>query len=119
MKNVFTLPLLALLCGCATQTTVPVQNHAIQTSAPRGHLQNVSRDIQGWHNFQHPDCPYVRVVGAKIVERDSDSTVEHWTIEACKQKQFTYQALILPYPDGGIGVSVSNVDLSPANVSGP
>jgi hypothetical protein len=63
--------------------------------------------------MQNPGCPFNRVTNAQIVESGSESTLEHWTIEACKDKSFTYRVLIMPHPSGGIGDMVSNLKDAP------
>ena len=49
-----------------------------------------------------------------MVEKDSDSTVEHWTIEACSGKSFAYEVVVFPEPDGGVTDMVGDIDDSPS-----
>ncbi len=95
-----------LLAGCATSQTAAT--HGIGTSARGQHVSNVARDIAGWHNAHHPDCQFVRPVRAQIIRDEGDAVVEHWTIEACDSKEFTYRAYLLP-SRGALTVMVSDV----------
>ena len=65
------------------------------------------RDVAGWHNAQPPDCPFVRPVVAEIIRDEGDAVVEHWTIEACQSRNFTYRVYLLP--GAGLTVMVSDV----------
>ena len=53
-------------------------------------------------------APFVRPVAAEIVRDEGDAVVEHWTIEACMGKNFTYRAYLLP-SRGALTVMVSDV----------
>ena len=81
-----------------------------ETSVPKAQISAVVRDVAEWHNMQHSDCQYVKPLGSKTVERDGDSTIEHWSIEACSGKAFTYKVRVVPHPGGGVTDSVSNLD---------
>ena len=50
----------------------------------------------------------MRPVSAKIIRDDGDAVVEHWTIEGCGGKHFTYRAYLLP-SRGALTVMVSDV----------
>ena len=88
----------------------------METSVPVHQTGNVTRDIVEWHAMKHPDCPFQNVSGAKIVKREKDSVTEHWTIQACAGKQFTYRVFILPH-EGGITDAVGDVEAA-AEASG-
>lgn len=94
------------LSGCATSPAGPC--HPLGTTACGGQATNVARDVAGWHNAQEAACPYVRPVSAQIVRDEGDAVVEHWTIEACDGKHFTYRAYLLP-SGGALTVMVSDV----------
>jgi hypothetical protein len=93
------------LAGCAS---APAASYgSLGTSARASQVANVARDVAGWHNSQQPDCPYVRPVSVEIIRDEGDAVVEHWTVEACESRQFTYRAYLLP--GNGLTVMVSNV----------
>jgi hypothetical protein len=85
---------------------------ALHTTVSGRNVEDVSRDVQGWHDMQHPSCKFVRVVSAEVAARSPKDVTEHWTIQACKEQQFTYRVYIIP-SNGTITDSVSNVDGSP------
>jgi hypothetical protein len=89
------------------------------TAVPNSQIQAIVRDVAQWHDMQYPDCAFVKAVGSNLIEKDADSTVEHWSIEACAGKTFTYRVLVMPRPDGGVSDSVSNVDGSPIDSGEP
>ena len=72
-------------------------------------MSGAARDVVEWHAMKHPDCPFQNVSGAKIVKREKDSVTEHWTIQACAGKQFTYRVFIIPQ-EGGITDAVGDVE---------
>ena len=80
------------------------------TAVPNAQISAVVRDVSQWHDMQNPDCRYVQPVGSMLVERTSDHSVEHWTIEACSKQQFTYKVTVLDTTGGSITNMVSNVD---------
>ena len=80
------------------------------TAVPNSQIKAIVRDVAEWHDMQHPGCTFVRATGSKLVEKNADSTVEHWSIEACSGKVFTYRVMVMPQSDGGVSDSVSNVD---------
>jgi len=92
--------------GCASAPAKPCS--PLGTSACGAQTANVARDVAGWHNAHQASCPYVRPIFAQIVRDEGDAVVEHWTIEACESKQFTYRAYLLPM-GGGLTVMVSDV----------
>ena len=96
---------IAALTGCAATPAKPCG--PLGTSACGGQAANVARDVAGCHNAQQPDCPFVRPVAAEIIRDEGDAVVEHWTIEACQSKHFTYRAYLLP--GAGLTVMVSDV----------
>lgn len=103
-----------LLTACAHQ---PAASYGgLGTSVSGQHVANVTRDVQGWHNAQNPDCPFTRAVKATVVEEDSDGVTERWTIEGCDGRLFDYEAYIMAM-GGGLTVMVSNADGSPASVT--
>ena len=67
----------------------------LHTSARGRNVDDLTRDVAQWHDSKHPDCKFAKVVGAEIVKQESDSITEHWTIQACEGKQFTYRVYIL------------------------
>ena len=83
----------------------------METSVPVHQIGNVTRDIVEWHAMKHPDCPFQNVSGAKIVKREKDSVTEHWTIQACAGRQFTYRVFILPH-EGGLTDAVGDVEVA-------
>lgn len=89
------------------------------TAVPNSQIQAVVRDVAGWHDMQHPDCTFVRASGSKLIEEGADSTIEHWSIEACSGKIFTYRVLVMPGPGDSVTDSVSNVDGSPVGSAMP
>ena len=119
MNRHYLVLLFVIFTGCAQQPAENTQPLNLQTTAPSNQITNLARDIQEWHNLQHPDCPYVKVISAQVIERKPKMALEHWTIEACKKQQFTYSLEIFPQPGGGIGDSVFNVDISPVKSSKP
>ena len=104
--KIWLLAAVAALAGCAASPATPC--HALGTSACGGQASNVARDVAGWHNAHNASCPYVRPVSAKIIRDDGDAVVEHWTIEGCDGKRFTYRAYLLP-SRGAMTVMVSDV----------
>src|SRR5690606_10106820 len=93
------------LAGCAS---APATSYgSLGTTARASQVANVARDVAGWHNAQQPNCPYVRPLSVKVIRDEGDAVVEHWTVEACEGKQFTYRAYLLP--GNGLTVMVSNV----------
>lgn len=110
MKRALLVGLFAL-CGCASDAHEP--SGTLNTSVTGRHISDISRDVQQWHDMQNPSCLFNRVINAQVVKDEKESTVEHWTIEACKGESFTYRVLIMPYPNGGIGDMVSNLDGGP------
>ncbi|GHD75816.1 hypothetical protein GCM10007164_28240 [Luteimonas padinae] len=101
-----TVLLAAVLGGCASAPAGPCSS--LGTSACGDQAANVARDVAGWHNAQHPTCPYVRPISAEILRRERGSVVEHWKIEACDAKEFTYRAYLMPSA-GALTVMVSDV----------
>jgi len=81
-----------------------------ETSVPNAQISAVVRDVAEWHNMQHPDCQFVKPLGSETVEKDADGTVEHWSIEACAGKAFTYKVAVFPQAGGAVTDMVSNVD---------
>jgi hypothetical protein len=45
---------------------------------------------------------------ATIIRDEGDAVVEHWTIQACESREFTYRAYLLPSA-GSLSVMVSDV----------
>ncbi len=91
---------------------------SLHTSVSGRNVADISRDVQGWHDAQHAGCKFVKVVAAEFITQEPKSIVEHWTIEACKDQQFTYRVLIIS-GTGGITDMVSNVDDSAAMPTKP
>ena len=116
MRHLSTLVLMALL-GCATQPqqSEPATPAAFDTTVRGRNIRDVSRDVQQWHDMMHPECKFVRVTATNIVNQEQDKAVEHWTIEACDQKPFTYRVMVI-HRGNGILDSVGNVDGSPLKV---
>lgn len=93
--------------------TVPaVASESGPTLVPDHQLAAVVRDVAQWHDGQHADCRFQKALGYNVVERARKESVEHWTIEGCNGRQFTYRVRIF-VQGGGIVDSVSNVDGSP------
>jgi len=115
----YKIVILALVVvGCTQQTVRPTQSLGIHTSVSGRNVNDIARDVQEWHDVQNPKCTYKKVVAAEVVKRESGSVIEHWTIEACNHKLFTYEVSIIP-GRGGITDAVSNVDESPAKYNEP
>jgi hypothetical protein len=81
-----------------------------ETAVPNSQIAAVVRDVAQWHDMRHPDCRFLKAKGSVVVEKDSDSTAEHWTVEACSGKSFTYRVVVFPEPDGGVTDMVGDVD---------
>jgi hypothetical protein len=81
-------------------------------------VADITRDVQGWHDMQHSDCKFVKVLGAEVASQDQRSIIEHWTVEACKGQAFIYKVLIIP-GTGALTDAVSNLDGSPVGASKP
>jgi len=105
--------LLASLFIAFCSAPVPVSADALTTSVKGRNIQDISRDVQQWHDAQHADCKFSAVTQATVVEKNGDSTTEHWTIKACNDQEFTYKVFIMSR-QGGITDMVSNVDGSAA-----
>jgi len=88
-----------------------ISGDGMETSVSVRQTGNITRDIVQWHDMKHPDCPFHKVSGAQIVKRENDSVTEHWTIQACAGKQFTYRVWILP-GEGGITDVVGDIEAS-------
>ena len=112
MKRLFFI-LIPLFIGCSSPTTDPANASAptpkFDSIAKDRLIDDVTRDIQGWHNRQFPDCKLSKVVSAKVLESKPDSSVEAWTIEGCSGRQFTYKLTIMPN-SGFNSVFVGNID---------
>ncbi len=89
---------------------------SLHTSVPESGIDAITRDVQQWHEFQHPNCKFAAVTAADVVSQTEKTTVEHWTITACQQQEFTYKVLILRNTHGAWSDAVSNVDESPLHV---
>ena len=91
-----------------------------ETAVPNVQIGAVVRDVAQWHDLKHPDCRFVKAIGSEAVKKDADGTVEHWTIEACSGKQFTYEVAAFPSPDGGITDMVGDIEgAKPSNFAPP
>jgi hypothetical protein len=109
MSRAFVLALAAataMISACATSPAGPC--NALGTSVCGVHVENFARDIAGWHNRQNPACPYVRPLRARIIRDEVDAVVEHWTVQACESREFTYRAYLLPSA-GSLSVMVTDV----------
>ena len=80
------------------------------TAVPNAQIHAVIRDVAEWHDMRHPDCRFTKATGSTTVEKESDGTVEHWTIEACSSKSYTYEVAVFPEPDGGITDMVGDIE---------
>ena len=96
-----------LLSSSAQSSAKPCS--PLGSSACGQSIKAIARDVMGWHDVQNPSCKFERVLSAIIIESEPDATTEHWTIEACEAKQFTYSVYILRM-GGGFSVMVSNLD---------
>ena len=94
------------LTACATSAQVAPTN---STAVYQQQIRNVTRDVQQWHDGQYPKCLFQKVAATQIVKRDKKTSDEHWTIEACGHKQFTYKVYVM-LQDGGISDMVGNAD---------
>jgi hypothetical protein len=132
-KYTFLICSTLLLSACAQQNQVPpsprvvgsAHTHAsatgglssgasLHTSVPDSSIDAITRDVRQWHELQHPNCRFAAVTTAAVVSQTEKTTVEHWTITACQQQEFTYKVLILRNTPGALSDAVSNVDESPA-----
>ena len=102
MKSLLFLLLLAAFAAQAQEFR--------ETAVPNSQLSAVVRDVAQWHDIRHPDCHFIKATGSVVVEKDSGSTVEQWTIEACSGKSFTYRVVVFPEPDGGVTDMVGDID---------
>jgi hypothetical protein len=91
---------------------------SLHTSVSGRNVADITRDVQGWHDMQHANCKFARVLGAEIVSQDEKSITEHWTIEACKQQAFTYKVYIIRSSQA-LRDMVSNVDGSAVEPTKP
>jgi len=85
---------------------------SLHTTVSGRNVEDVSRDVQGWHDMQHSKCKFLRVISADVVTATPGAVTEHWIIEACNQQQFTYRVYIVR-GNGSITDAVSNADGSP------
>jgi hypothetical protein len=111
-----------LLTAILTAAAQPALSQDRLSSVVAGHsgaISDVTRDIKGWHDMQHPSCQMESVVSAATQEQDKDSSDEIWTVDGCGGKQFQYRVLILRGPSGrGFSTSVSNADGSGFHIEG-
>ena len=112
MKSAFQLLALAVLA-----TGAEAQEFR-ETSVPNAQISAVVRDVAEWHNMQYANCQFAKPLGSETVEKVEGSTVEHWSIEACDGKAFTYKVRVIPHAGGGVTDSVSNVDGSAVGENG-
>ena len=105
-----------LLVGCASSQPERSTANTFDTTVPARHIVDVSRDVQQWHDMEHPSCKYISVVAIKTLKSDKGSAQEDWTILACGGKKFDYAVTVIPYA-GGISDSVGNIDGSPLKIS--
>ena len=68
-----------------------------------------SRDVKAWHNEQHGDCKFDKVLEVGPTTSSETGVENIWTVEACGKK-FLYRVLVI----GKSTVMVSNADGSPA-----
>ena len=102
-----TIAIVFSLVSCAGPA---VQSNSVSgTTAMGSQATNVAMDVARWHNAHHPNCTYVRTVAVKVIERLHRGVVEHWTIAACGDDEFTYRAYLIPSPSGALTVMVSDV----------
>lgn len=99
---------LIALAGCAATPPQPAAAPSLSTTVRGRNVGDISRDVQQWHDAKHQDCKSTRVVGAQIVSQEGNRAVEHWTVEACAAKRFTYEVLI---ERGATGISDAVADL--------
>lgn len=69
---------------------------SIHTIVAGGNVPDVGRDIQAWHDEQHPECKFVKVVAAELLAQEERSITEKWTIEACDAREFAYEVFLMP-----------------------
>jgi hypothetical protein len=105
-----TLSILALLLtACVQQSAKPTQIIGVHTTV-------TARNVQQWHNFQHPKCRYIKVASTYVIVVEPDFVTEYWAIEACNHQVFTYSVNRSGITDTVSFDSVSFVDESPAKV---
>lgn len=104
MKSQFKLLILAVLAS-----GVQAQEFR-ETAVPNAQIPAIVRDVVEWHNMQYPNCQFVKPLGSETIENKVDSSVEHWSIEACDGKAFTYKVTVFPHAGGGVTGAVSNLD---------
>jgi hypothetical protein len=90
-----------------------------ETAVPNSQISAVVRDVAQWHDMQHPDCAFVKATGSKLVEKGARTTIEHWSVEACSGKIYTYRVMVMPGPGDAVSDSVSNLDGSPVGTPEP
>jgi hypothetical protein len=93
------LPLALAACAATGPTTVP---------AP--HVGKVARDVQLWHDVEHPDCPFAAVVRTQVLASDGTRARERWTIAACGGRRFDYVVAVALLDGGAVWDAVSDVE---------
>jgi len=103
-------PVLAVvaLVGCATAPPKPPAATTLGTTVRGRNIDDITRDVQEWHDVKHQDCKFMRVVGAQVISQEGNRAVEHWTVEACAAKRFTYEVMI---ERGAHGISDAVADV--------
>ena len=110
----FAVLVLAVLAGCtAAPPTPPIPPtppaaEGLVTTVHGRNVEDISRDVREWHDLAHADCKFIRVVGAQIISQQGNQATEHWTVEACGAKRFTYEVMI-ERGAHGISDAVGNV----------
>lgn len=99
---------LATLAGCAAAPPKPPPAMSLVTTVRGRNIDDITRDVQEWHDVKHQDCKFMRVVGAQIISQEGNRAVEHWTVEACAAKRFTYEVMI---ERGAHGISDAVADV--------
>jgi hypothetical protein len=107
------------LFACASTRNKPHTIHGTEmtlvTTVPPGQIMNVIEDVRQWHDMEYPNCKYVSMVSAEIVNKEKDFTKEKWTVLGCEGKKFAYAVNVIRMA-GGITDSVGNFDGSSMQV---
>lgn len=108
------LSFVVLLCAMQGYAMAATELH---TSVSGKFVEEVTADVAQWHNVAQPRCKFEKIVGAEIFKKDEKGTTEHWTVQACDHKQFTYRVFVIDNANGTITDAVGDIDkpaLTPA-----
>jgi hypothetical protein len=116
MKHATSMLSIAVLL-CATQGYAMAGTPELHTSVSGKFVEEVTADVAQWHNVAQPKCKFEKVVGAEIAKKDEKGSTEHWTIQACEHREFTYRVFVIHNDNGTITDAVGDIDkpaLTPA-----